>query len=161
MHRSQLNLFRDIGVLLFGPHSREALQFAMNRIALPEPGRSDRAESSIDSKPGRGYRTKGKKAVPPSFFGSTFFGRCQKGVLVVASFGDSFLGTANLGKYSGDLRGSLRVSGRALIVRYAFKCDLPLPLPFRIALSRIGELRVRGHVFNLVVIPLRSPPETF
>jgi len=39
MHRSQFNLFRDIGVHLFGGDSREALQFAMNRIALPEPTR--------------------------------------------------------------------------------------------------------------------------
>lgn len=34
---SQFTLFRDIGRHLFGPHSREAVQFALNRIALPEP----------------------------------------------------------------------------------------------------------------------------
>jgi hypothetical protein len=35
-HHSQFTLFRDIGAHLFGPHSREAVQFALNRIALPE-----------------------------------------------------------------------------------------------------------------------------
>jgi hypothetical protein len=33
MHQSQFTLFRDIGRHLFGPHSREALWFAMNRLA--------------------------------------------------------------------------------------------------------------------------------
>lgn len=34
--RSQLSLFRDIGVFLFGD-TRHALDFAMSRIALPDP----------------------------------------------------------------------------------------------------------------------------
>jgi hypothetical protein len=34
MQRSQFNLFRDIGVHLYG-RSREALRFAMDRIAAP------------------------------------------------------------------------------------------------------------------------------
>lgn len=37
MHQSQFTLFRDIGGHLFGPHSREAVQFAMNRLARPAP----------------------------------------------------------------------------------------------------------------------------
>lgn len=36
MHRSQFNLFRDIGAHLYGRPS-DALRFAMNRIALAEP----------------------------------------------------------------------------------------------------------------------------
>ena len=36
MHRSQFNLFRDIGAHLYG-RSPEALSFAINRIALPNP----------------------------------------------------------------------------------------------------------------------------
>jgi hypothetical protein len=40
MHRSQFNLFYDNGVHLFGPRSLEALQFAMNKIARPEPAPS-------------------------------------------------------------------------------------------------------------------------
>ena len=37
MDRSQFNLFRAIGDRLFGPRSGEAIQFAMNRLARPEP----------------------------------------------------------------------------------------------------------------------------
>jgi len=37
MNQSQFGLFRDIGGYLFGPHSREALQFAMNRMARLTP----------------------------------------------------------------------------------------------------------------------------
>jgi hypothetical protein len=37
MHQSQFSLFRDIGGHLFGSSSRDALQFAMNRIARPAP----------------------------------------------------------------------------------------------------------------------------
>jgi hypothetical protein len=36
MHRSQFNLFRDIGAYLY-PMRAEALRFAMDRIAIPEP----------------------------------------------------------------------------------------------------------------------------
>jgi hypothetical protein len=36
MHRSQFNLFRDIGAHLYGKSS-DALRFAMDRIALAEP----------------------------------------------------------------------------------------------------------------------------
>jgi hypothetical protein len=35
MHRSQFNLFRDIGQYLFG-NSADALRFAMDRIARPD-----------------------------------------------------------------------------------------------------------------------------
>jgi hypothetical protein len=37
MRHSQFTLFRDIGAHLFGTHSREAIQFAINRMALAEP----------------------------------------------------------------------------------------------------------------------------
>jgi hypothetical protein len=36
MYQSQFSLFRDIGARMFGLRSREALQFAMNRMARPE-----------------------------------------------------------------------------------------------------------------------------
>lgn len=41
---SQFTLFRDVGGHLFGPHSREAVQFALNRIALKKP----RASTTLD-----------------------------------------------------------------------------------------------------------------
>jgi hypothetical protein len=37
MDRSQFSLFSDIGDHLCGPRSREAIQFAMNGMALREP----------------------------------------------------------------------------------------------------------------------------
>jgi hypothetical protein len=37
VQRSQFNLFYDIGVRLFGSRSRQAFEFAMNRMAPSEP----------------------------------------------------------------------------------------------------------------------------
>lgn len=47
MHQSQFTLFRDIGGHLFGLHSREALEFAMNRVALREPTALNAPEAQL------------------------------------------------------------------------------------------------------------------
>jgi hypothetical protein len=46
MHRSQFNLFRDIGAHFYG-RSSDALRFAMSRIARPDPIKSARVDPQL------------------------------------------------------------------------------------------------------------------
>ena len=80
MLRSQFNLFRNIGLCLYGD-SPGALRFAMDKIAQPDPRPKRRVDPQLilRFREAAGER---EKTATPSFFGDTFVGQCQKGVLL-------------------------------------------------------------------------------
>jgi hypothetical protein len=90
MYQSQFTLFRDIGRHLLGPHSREGIQFALNRIALAGPRASVPTGSTVDLKVGGGDRPDEEKHQPLAFLATPCLGNAKK-VFVFAVFGLSLL----------------------------------------------------------------------
>ncbi|MEY2578998.1 MAG: hypothetical protein QOI49_1822 [Verrucomicrobiota bacterium] len=83
MHRSQFNLFRDIGAHLYG-RSSDALRFAMDRIARAEPILSQLVDPQLRLVLEKRAGADGKN-INPSLFGYTFCGQCQKGLPIRAT----------------------------------------------------------------------------
>lgn len=82
MNQSQFTLFRDIGVHLFRYDSREALRFAMNRLALPEPTAPTPLDPQLIPKLEAAIE-RTKKNSSPSFFGYILFLGDTKKVLLM------------------------------------------------------------------------------
>jgi len=63
MHRSQFNLFRDIGAHLYG-RSSDALRFAMDRMSMAEPMLSRPVDPQLRLALEKHVRAEGKNINP-------------------------------------------------------------------------------------------------